>query len=53
MFYLKACQRCAGDMLIERNVGVTELVCIQCGSRQAVFLRQTPVLQPAAVRRAG
>ena len=40
MFYLKACQRCVGDMFIERNVGVTELVCIQCGHRQGVYLRQ-------------
>ena len=34
---LKGCQRCKGDMLVEEDIGshVEELVCLQCGHRQA------------------
>jgi len=31
----KACPRCNGDLYIEDDVGSRELVCLQCGSRQA------------------
>lgn len=36
-FYLKACPRCSGDlMLAEAELGEPELVCIQCGYSKGV-----------------
>lgn len=34
----KGCQRCSGDMRIEEDISTRfdELVCIQCGHRQAM-----------------
>lgn len=34
----KGCQRCSGDLWVEEDIGsrLEELVCIQCGCRQAV-----------------
>jgi len=51
MILLKACQRCAGDLVMERLPGENELVCIQCGYRTEVK-SQTP-LPLARVRIAG
>lgn len=32
----KACPRCAGDIYMERGIGYTDAVCIQCGWRREV-----------------
>jgi hypothetical protein len=34
----KGCQRCSGDLLVEEDIvsRLEELVCVQCGRRQAV-----------------
>ncbi len=34
----RGCQRCSGDMLVEEDIlsRLEELVCLQCGHRQAV-----------------
>lgn len=40
MIELKACHRCLGDMLIEDYLGDRELVCIQCGNRQPLPVRE-------------
>jgi len=31
MMWLKACPRCKGDLFMERNVGDSYMVCLQCG----------------------
>ncbi len=31
MMWLKACPRCRGDLFMERNVGDSYMVCLQCG----------------------
>jgi len=41
MIVLKACTRCGGDMLYEQNVGLPDLVCLQCGYR----VTMTPALE--------
>ena len=41
MINLKACNRCGGDMMSEEILGDVELVCLQCGHRQA-----TPPARP-------
>ncbi len=33
----KGCTRCGGDLFNERDVGHTDLVCLQCGYRETVF----------------
>jgi len=35
MMNLKACNRCGGDMMAEEILGDVDLVCLQCGHRQA------------------
>jgi hypothetical protein len=35
MIDLKACARCGGDMMAEEILGDVDLVCLQCGHRQA------------------
>ena len=34
----KGCKRCGGDMFKEDDLGETELVCLQCGSRHTLSL---------------
>lgn len=36
MLLLKGCQRCRGDLFVETLVGVTDMVCLQCGYRRTV-----------------
>ena len=31
----KGCDRCRGDLYYEEDIGQTDLVCLQCGSRRA------------------
>lgn len=31
MLWLKGCPRCHGDLFLERDIGATYVVCIQCG----------------------
>ena len=33
----KGCTRCGGDLFSERDVGHTDMVCLQCGYRETVF----------------
>jgi DNA-directed RNA polymerase subunit RPC12/RpoP len=40
MMQLKACRRCAGDMITEEILGEVELVCIQCGHRTPLPARE-------------
>jgi DNA-directed RNA polymerase subunit RPC12/RpoP len=35
----KGCRRCGGDMFHEDDLGETELVCLQCGSRRMLSSR--------------
>ncbi len=35
----KGCGRCGGDMFKEDDLGETELVCLQCGSRRVLTSR--------------
>jgi hypothetical protein len=59
MINLKACNRCGGDMMAEELLGDVELVCLQCGHRQAMpqpqpayRVRVTTRKQPVAHKRA-
>jgi len=51
MIQIKACPRCAGDMMLEEYLGESELVCLQCGNRispPAETMRQpTPIAFPS------
>ncbi len=38
MINLKSCPRCRGDMIAEEWLGEADLVCLQCGYRQALPL---------------
>jgi hypothetical protein len=31
MLWLKGCPRCHGDLFLERDIGASYVVCIQCG----------------------
>jgi transcription initiation factor TFIIIB Brf1 subunit/transcription initiation factor TFIIB len=31
MMWLKGCRRCRGDLYLERDVGSSRVVCLQCG----------------------
>ncbi len=31
----KGCERCGGDLFVEEFLGTRDLVCLQCGHRQA------------------
>ena len=31
MMWLKACRRCRGDLYLERDIGSSRVVCLQCG----------------------
>ncbi len=31
MMWLKGCHRCRGDLYLERDVGSSRVVCLQCG----------------------
>lgn len=31
MVWLKSCPRCSGDIFLERNVGESYMMCLQCG----------------------
>ena len=31
MMWLKGCRRCRGDLYLEREVGSSRVVCLQCG----------------------
>ena len=45
----KRCERCGGDIFLEREIGETDLVCLQCGYRRtldATQLRQSKRVQP-------
>jgi DNA-directed RNA polymerase subunit RPC12/RpoP len=35
----KGCRRCGGDMFKEDDLGETDLVCMQCGSRRNLTSR--------------
>ncbi|HEX9640948.1 MAG TPA: hypothetical protein VGB13_06520 [Candidatus Krumholzibacteria bacterium] len=52
MRLLKGCQRCQGDLFVEREHGDADLVCLQCGYRRPVSLQQlpgsTPSIRPVA-----
>lgn len=39
MIRLKGCPRCGGDLFPEYDIAGTDLVCLQCGYAQTVFLR--------------
>ncbi len=32
----KNCERCGGDIYVERQIGETDLVCLQCGYRRTM-----------------
>ena len=36
MIVFKGCARCAGDLYVEKDVGSTDLVCLQCGFRKSI-----------------
>ena len=36
MIVFKGCARCAGDLFVEKDLGNTDLVCLQCGYRKSI-----------------
>jgi len=54
MVWLKSCPRCSGDIFLERNIGESYMMCLQCGHvltaaqesrlKETRARRQTPVL---------
>ena len=36
MIRFKTCARCRGDLFLEEDGGLMELVCLQCGSREPI-----------------
>jgi hypothetical protein len=42
MLLLKGCRRCQGDMYVEREIGATDLVCLQCGHRRSLHVPPPP-----------
>ena len=36
MIRFKTCTRCRGDLFLEKDGGLMELVCLQCGSREPI-----------------
>ena len=36
MMVFKGCGRCQGDLFVERDIGNTDLVCLQCGFRRTI-----------------
>jgi hypothetical protein len=40
MLVLKGCKRCAGDLFLERGIGESDVVCLQCGARWRVRRRE-------------
>jgi hypothetical protein len=50
MLVLKGCKRCTGDLYLERGIGESNVVCLQCGGRWRV--RCMPALESAPKRAA-
>jgi len=38
MIRFKTCARCRGDMYVEEDIDVLDVVCLQCGNRQSLGL---------------
>lgn len=36
MIVFKGCAKCEGDLYVERELGETDLVCLQCGYRRTI-----------------
>lgn len=36
MIVFKGCAKCEGDLYLERELGDTDLVCLQCGYRRTI-----------------
>ena len=36
MIQFKTCARCRGDLFLEEDDGLMELVCLQCGARERI-----------------
>ena len=52
MILLKSCPRCAGDLVMERLPGATEVVCLQCSYRTDFRPQTRPTLAAPVVRKA-
>lgn len=50
---LKGCVRCGGDLYREDGIGESDMVCIQCGHREAVAAVQRRRANAAAARAQG
>jgi hypothetical protein len=42
MLLLKGCRKCAGDLYVEHEVGIADLVCLQCGYRRTLRVPAPP-----------
>ncbi len=52
MIVFKGCARCAGDLYVERDVGQTDLVCLQCGFRNSIrsWIDEAPELRRQEIK---
>lgn len=58
MMVFRGCEKCEGDLYVERNIDGADLVCLQCGARKTITTSRlvtsvrtqsrTRELQPAA-----
>jgi DNA-directed RNA polymerase subunit RPC12/RpoP len=48
MLVLKGCNRCHGDLYVERQMGTADLVCLQCGYRRSLRVPEAAVARNAA-----
>lgn len=51
MMWLKGCRRCRGDLYLERDIGSSRVVCLQCGHVAAEAQERRPVEVVRATRR--
>jgi hypothetical protein len=53
VFVFKACSRCSGDLYAERDLGQTDLVCLQCGFRKGMraWIDEAPEARIQELRR--
>jgi hypothetical protein len=39
MVIFRGCPKCEGDLYVERDIGSSDLVCLQCGFRRTINQR--------------
>ncbi len=48
MYWLKGCDKCGGDLYLERDKFGSYVSCLQCGAIRLDFDERTPAVTPAA-----